>query len=84
MTSGTSPRLTSMHDADAVAVRLVAQVGDALDALLADQLGDLLDQPRLVDLVRDLGDDDRLLLAAALGSRSPARARIWMMPRPVA
>src|SRR5690606_31403937 len=29
------------------------------------QLGDLLDQPRLVHLVRDLGDDDRL--AAVVG-----------------
>ena len=53
------------HDADAVAVALVAQVGDPLDLLLPHQLGDLLDQPRLVDLERDLRDHDRLAVAAA-------------------
>jgi hypothetical protein len=49
-------------DAHAVLVGLVAQLGDAFDLLLFDQLGDLLDQTRLVQLVRQLGDDD--LLAA--------------------
>ena len=29
------------------------------------QLGDLLDEARLVDLVGDLGDDDRFLVALA-------------------
>ena len=50
-------------DAHAVAIGFVAQIGDALDGLLAHQLGDLLEQPRLVDLIRDLGDDDRELVA---------------------
>ena len=59
------------HDPHAVAVGLVAQVGDAFDLLVAHQLGDLLDQPRLVDLVRDLGDDDRL----ACRPSSTARTR---------
>jgi hypothetical protein len=62
-----------MYDAHAVAVGLVAQVRDPFDALLAHQLGDLLEQPRLVHLVGELGDDDRLALAAAVGPRSPAR-----------
>ena len=50
------------HDAQAVLVRFVPQtVGlDAFELLFLDQLGDLLDQPRLVDLIRDLRDDDRL------------------------
>src|SRR3546814_15145210 len=52
-------------DAHAVLVGLVAQLTDALVRLLLDQVGDLLDQPRLVYLVRDLGDDDRL--AAVVG-----------------
>ena len=39
---------------DAVAVRLVADVGDALDLLTPYELGDLLDQLGLVDLVREL------------------------------
>ena len=48
-------------DAHAVLVGLVAQLRDALDQLAAHQLGDALEQPRLVDLVRQLGDDDRLV-----------------------
>ena len=50
-------------DPHAVAVGLVAQIGDALDRLLAHELGDVLEQPLLVDLVRNLGDDDRDLVA---------------------
>ena len=50
-------------DPHAVAVRLVAQVGDPLDRLLAHQVRDVLDQPLLVDLVGNLGDDDRLPVA---------------------
>src|SRR4029077_11480090 len=38
-------------DAQALAVALVAQIGDTLDQFLADSLGDALDQLRLVDLV---------------------------------
>ena len=62
-TSGISPRFSSMTMRMPVAIGLVAQVGDALDDLVAHQVGDLLDQPRLVHLVRDLGDDDRGLVA---------------------
>ena len=51
-------------DAHAVAVGLVAQVADALDPLLLDQVGDLLEQAGLVDLVGQLGDDDRGPVAA--------------------
>src|SRR5690606_9782521 len=49
------------NDAHAVLVGLVTQLGNALDLLFLDQLGDLLDQPRLVHLVRNLGNDDGLL-----------------------
>ena len=56
-------------DAHPVAVGLVAQVGDALDPLVLDQLGDLLEQRRLVHLVRQLGDDDRRPVAADLLER---------------
>ena len=45
-------------DAHAVLVGLVAQLRDALDQLAAHQVGDALEQPRLVHLVRQLGDDD--------------------------
>lgn len=51
-------------DAHAVPVALVAQIGDLLDPLFLDEVGDRLDQPRLVDHVGDLGDDDPL---AAVG-----------------
>ena len=50
-------------DAHAVAVGFVADVGDALDRLLAHQVGDALDQPRLVDLIRNRVDDDRRAVA---------------------
>ena len=45
-------------DVHAVAVRMVVDVRDAVEALLLDEVRDALDQPRLVDLVRQLGDDD--------------------------
>ena len=51
-------------DADAVAIGLVADVRDALDALVLGRLGDALDQPGLADLVRDLGQHDRTPVAA--------------------
>gem|GEM_PF-1556613 len=52
------------HDAHAFAVRLVADVGDALDALVLDRFGDLLDEARLADLVGDFGEHDRPAVAA--------------------
>ena len=54
-------------DPHAVAIGLVAQIGDALDHLLAHQVGDPLDQLRLVHLIRNLGDDDRLAVALLVG-----------------
>ena len=53
-------------DAHPVAVRLVAQVGDALELLGLDQVGHLLEQGGLVHHVRQLGDDDRHAAAAGL------------------
>ena len=53
--------------AHAVLVGLVAHLRDALDLLLLHQLGDALEHARLVDLIRDLGDDDGLAVAALLG-----------------
>ena len=44
--------------AHAVAVGLVAEVADAFDLLVADQAGDLLDDPYFVSLVGNLGEDD--------------------------
>ena len=52
------------HHAIAVAVALVAQIGDAVDAFLAHQLGDALDHRRLVHLIGNFGDDDRFALLA--------------------
>ena len=42
------------HDAHAVAIGLVAQIADALDALVVHQLGDALDDVLLDDLVGNL------------------------------
>ena len=52
-------------EAHAVAVALVADLPDALDLLVADELRDARGDARLVHLVGDLGDDDLLLLTAA-------------------
>ena len=46
------------HDAHAVAIALVANVGDVFDGLVVDQLGHALDQVALVHLIRNFGDDD--------------------------
>ena len=46
------------HHPDTFLVGFVPKLGNALDPLLLDQLGDLLDQPGLVELVRQLGNDD--------------------------
>ena len=66
-------------DAHAVAVGLIADVGDVVDDFFVDELGDALDEVGLVDLVGDLGDDDGLasagdLLEAALGAHHEAAA----------
>ena len=63
-TSATRVALELDDDAHAVAVGFVAEIRDALDAFLAHQLGDLLDQRGLVDLIGNLGDDQRLALLA--------------------
>ena len=62
--------------AHAVLVGLVAQAvgGDPVDQLLAHQLRDALDEPRLVDLVGELGDHDRLAIAPADLLDADARA----------
>ena len=55
------------HDPHALAIGLVAQVGDLGDLLLVDEVGDLLDQAgvaALLDHEGQLGDDDRLLAVA--------------------
>src|SRR5262249_38827908 len=54
------------HHANALAVRLVANVGDTVDLLLAGQFGDLFDKVCLVDLIGQLGDDDADLAALGL------------------
>ena len=51
-------------DAHPIAVGLVAQVGDSIEALFFDQIGNLLDECRFVYLVRKLGDDDGGAIAA--------------------
>ena len=54
-------------DAHAVAIALIADLRNAFDLLLVDQRRGVLDQARLVDLVRNLGDDDVLAIALAHG-----------------
>src|SRR5207249_6744782 len=62
-------RVVALHlddDAHALAVALVADVADALEALPLHELGDLLDERRLVHGIRELAHDDRLAVAAEL------------------
>ena len=66
-------------DAHAVAVALVADVADLVDDLVVHQFGDALDQLRLVHLVGNLGDDDRVfvlgdVLDGGLGAHHEAAA----------
>ena len=53
-------------DAQAVAVGLVVDVGDAVDLLFVDHVGDLLDHLGLVDHVGNFGDDDALAAAGGM------------------
>ena len=73
------PALELDDDAHAVAVGLVADVGDVVDDLFVDDFGDALDEVRLVDLVRNLGNDDGFTAAgdvflAAFGAHHKATA----------
>ena len=54
------------HHAHALAIALVAQISDALDAFLADKLGDTFNQGGLVHLERNGGDDDGFAVFADL------------------
>src|SRR4030095_7307340 len=47
-------------DAQPVLVGFVAQFRNALELLLFDEFGDPFDQPCLVQLIRNFGDDDRV------------------------
>ena len=54
------------NDAHAIAIGLIAEIRDALDALLANEFRHALDQRGLVDLVGDLVNDQRLAILAQL------------------
>ena len=59
---GLAAALEFDDDAHSVAIALVADVADFVDDLVVHQLGNALDEARLVDLVRNLGDDDGVLV----------------------
>ena len=63
--------LEADQDAHSIAVALIAEVvfRDVGDDLVVDQLGDALDELGFVDLVGDLGDDDRLAAVLELLDR---------------
>ena len=54
-------------DAHAVAVGLVADIRNAVYPLVADEVGDRLDELFFIDLIRDLGGDDAGALGVAGG-----------------
>src|SRR5208337_2593048 len=49
-------------DAHTVAVALVANIADVVDDLVVHQFGNVLDQLRLIHLIRDFGDDNRVFV----------------------
>src|SRR5207249_8936200 len=53
-------------DAHPVAIALVADVGDTGKLLVLHEIGDLLDERRLVHRVGQLGDDDRVAIPTEL------------------
>src|SRR5262249_43397513 len=61
-------------EADAVAIGLVADLADAFDLLVANELADVRGDARLVDLIRDLREDDLLAIGAV-------RDRLDHLPR---
>ena len=71
---GLAAALELDHDAHAVAVAFVANVGDVVDDLVIDQLRDALDQARLVHLVRNFGNDDGLAVFVEGFDARPWRA----------
>ena len=60
------------HHPGAVAIRLVAHLGDPLDPPLAHQLADALEHAPLVDLIGHLADDDGVAVLAHLLDVGPA------------
>src|SRR5215831_1921655 len=54
------------HDAHAFAIAFVANVADAFDLLVLNQLSDVFDQAGFIHLIGQLGDDDVLAVFAAL------------------
>ena len=59
------------HHTHAMAVALVADVRNALDALVAHQFGDAFHQHRLVHLIGNFGDDDGQAVLADFLHRRP-------------
>ena len=54
------------HDAHTLTVRLVVDIGNALNLLVVRKLCDVLDQLCLVDSIRYLGSNDALIVAVCL------------------
>ena len=71
--------LEDHYDTHAAAVALVVDIGDALDLLVVDQVGDLADHLGLVDHIGNLGHNDALaprgrMLDLGLGAHHDASA----------
>ena len=69
---GDSVALQFYHDAVAIAVGLVAHVGNAFNALVAHQFRHLLDHQLLVHLIGNFRDDNRFAVSLELFDMHPA------------
>ena len=61
-------------DAQAILVGFITKLGDAVDLLGTHEIGNALKQARFVDLIRQLGHDDRLPAAVVHFFDAGARA----------
>ena len=71
------------HDAHAIAIAFIANIRNVVNRLVVHQIGDALNQPRLIHLIRNLGDDDRLLVFGDVFDRRPRAHHKTSAPRPV-
>lgn len=71
------------HAAHTVLIGFVANEGHAVNFLFSDELSDLLKEQTLVDLIRNLVDDDGFAGCRCPILQGGSWARIIALPRPV-
>ena len=78
---GFSAALQFDHDAHAIAITLIANIGNVVNDLVVHQLRHALNQPFLADLIGNLGDNDGLAILAESLNRRLGAHRETSAPR---